>query len=225
MGAANIFQGIVPSPYIERYTRHYARITLGRFNKDNALIPDFVVYDYPTTTSSQPIRDWHNLLIQALIEIKGLRLTHGNYKLKGQAVDSRAAKVHNEYITKAKWCDRKFAKQTLDIHEEWQGHFQLALNTFLNGTPIGIVIGSNSEASGDLDTLIDTVAKTYSNTPEGLSISPDLSSRGPRGTNRILKAQFTRLIGCTAAIANADLKLHTPKTTNKKKSEHLVSGF
>ena len=34
-----------------------------------------------------------------------------------------------------------------------------------------------------------------------------MSSRGPRGAYRILKAQFIRLLGCTAARANANLKL------------------
>ena len=38
-------------------------------------------------------------------------------------------------------------------------------------------------------------------------VSPELSSRGPNGAYGILKAQFRQIVGCTAARANADLKL------------------
>ena len=205
--AANIFQGIVPTPYIDRYTHHYASVTRKRYDKDDALVPDILVHDYPTTSSSQPVKDGHHLMIKAMIEVKGIRITDGNYTLRGTAVEKRAAKIPGKYTLKAHTCDQQFASETLDANGNGQGPFELALATFFGGTPIGFVVGSNSEYNKATDTFIETIAKTYANTPEGMAISPDLSSRGPRGAYKILKSQFIRLLGCTAARANADLKL------------------
>ena len=69
-----------------------------------------------------------------------------------------------------------------------------------------------------MDDLIDTIAKHYSITPEGMSISPDQSSRGPRGACKILKAEFTRLLGCTVARANANLKLRCKHYIRERRS-------
>ena len=87
------------------------------------------------------------------------------------------------------------------------GPFEMALQSFLNGSPLGVVIGGNSEVNSTLNDIIDTAAKTFSTTPEGLAVSPELSPSGPNGAYGILKSQFKRLLGCTAARANADLKL------------------
>ena len=58
-----------------------------------------------------------------------------------------------------------------------------------------------------VDEILTTVAKSFAVTPDGLSVSPELSSRRSNGAFRILLAQFRRINGCTAARANADLKL------------------
>ena len=107
MEAANLFQGIVPAPYITRYTRHYANLPRSRFDKEDAIIPDILVDDYPTDSKTPQPRDGHHTTTPAIIEIKGIRITDGNYKLNGMAVEQRAAKIPQEYVTKAKNCDKK----------------------------------------------------------------------------------------------------------------------
>ena len=125
-----------------------------------------------------------------MIEIKGLRITAGNYKLTGKAVEQRAAKITSEYVTKAKWCDKTFAPETLRGNDNNKGPFELALSTFLNGSPLGVVIGGNSEVNSTLTDIIETAAKYFSYTPEGMAVSPELNSRGPSGAYGILKSQF-----------------------------------
>ena len=152
-------------------------------------------------------QDGFNHLIPAIFEIKGLRVTDGNYSLRGKAVERRAAKIPSEYIDKAKECDKKFANETIQGNDSNCGPFEQALQHFLGGIPLGIVIGGASEVNGLLDEILDTVARKFSSTPDGLMVSPELAARGPNGSFRILKSQFKRIIGCTAARANADLKL------------------
>ena len=129
-------------------------------------------------------------MIPAIIEVKGLQVTEGNYKLNGRAVDQQAAKIHGKYIDKAKWCDKHFANEIVHGNPTAQGPFELALQAFHKGSPLGVVIGGNSEVNRTLDDIITLLAKSYASTPEGLMVSPELSSRGPNGAYGILKAQF-----------------------------------
>ena len=155
MEMANVFHGIVPPPYITRYTDCYANITGGRFDKQDAMIPDIHITDYPTRASK---RDGFNHIIPAIIEIKGLRVTDNNYSLRGKAVERRAAKIPAEYIDKAKLCDEKFASETTQGNANNCGPFEQALKHFLGGAPLGIIIGGASEVNGLLDEILDTVA-------------------------------------------------------------------
>ena len=142
-----------------------------------------------------------------MIEIKGLRITDNNYRLNGKAVEQRVAKIHSEYVKKAKACDTQFAPETLHDNPNSQGPFEVALQSFFSGSPLGVVIGGTSEVNSTLNDIIETAAKAFSTTPEGLAVSPELSPHGPNGAYGILKSQFKRIIGCAAARANADLKL------------------
>ena len=117
--AANIFHGIVPQPYISRYTSHYAQVTSGRYDREDAIIPDILVTDYPVKGASYQPRDGYNTMIPAMIEVKGLRITDNNYKLNGKAVEQRAARIHAEYVKKAKACDTQFAPETLHGNANW----------------------------------------------------------------------------------------------------------
>ena len=166
-----------------------------------------MIDDHPAKGSVQQYRDGHIKIIPAIFEIKGLRVTHHNYPLNATAVEKRAEKVPEEYVEKAQGCDDKFAHETRSDTTHTQGPFEMALSGFHSGGPIPLVIGGISEVSSKVDEVLTTVAKSFATTPDGLSVSPELSSRGSNGAFRILLAQFRCIIGCTAARANADLKL------------------
>ena len=65
MEAANLFQGIVPPPFITRYTHHYAQIRAGKFDREDAIIPDIMIDDYPAKGSVQQYRDGHNKIMKS----------------------------------------------------------------------------------------------------------------------------------------------------------------
>ena len=206
MEAGNLFHGLVTDPYIQRYTAYYIRQASGKFDKHDKIIPDLHVANYPVHSATSRL-DGHHTVIPAIIEVKGLRMTGRNYPMEGKAVEARASKIHEEYVSKAKWCDKKFAPEIVKDNPEAQGPFEKSLQHFYGGGPMGVVIGTMSEANKTVRDIIKTAAKAASITPEGILLSPELTSTGPHGSYAILKAQFTRLIGCTAARANAELKL------------------
>ena len=155
--------------------------------KRQGIVPDFMVR---CSFDGQPVQP-------KLLEVKTLHHGSSTYPASSErchAVGRRAARLHAEYLGKARRLDQQF----LAAPTNSQGPVESKLRSF--GTVGGLVFGAWAEASADVHQLVAVLAHA--------SISHD---GRPQEATTISKAQIARIIwrrwGMAVHCANARLLL------------------
>jgi hypothetical protein len=207
--AENLFHGRVREPFIGRYCQHYLSCAPhDRSANTDAIIPDILIHNYPV--GSERRRDGNGISqasAPAIFEVKGIHVGK-NQQVRypaGQCrgTDKRAKQVREEYATKARKCDAKFAQDT----PEEPSPFENALKTFLTGGPIPLVFGAFGEVNTEFLKFLKTSALAAASTEDGLATSPVKSMHDSRGAYPLILHKFRQVMGVTISRANAQLRL------------------
>jgi len=205
--AQNIFRGKVSTAHHDSYIQ---RFISGSTTTRLGIIPDILVQNYPASRDDvATLRTASARTKPAIIEVKGLRVTHRNYPKTTRATDTRARRVPEEYKAKAHRIDHAIApNETRPLSEANgpTGPFERALRTFATGGPIPVVVGAFGETNKEFDKLIIMCSKLAAKTAYGRRLSPHALGSG-RGADSILRSQFRRVLGVQFVKADARLKL------------------
>ena len=95
----HLFHGKVSASKHKAYENHFLSNSTHVWQ---GIIPDILVHNYPA--SAQDVDTLNTVSArtkEAIFEVKGIRVSRGNYPLTSWATDRRAKKVHSEYQRKA----------------------------------------------------------------------------------------------------------------------------
>ena len=215
--AGNFLLGKVDEPWITQYVNHVTSHTRAR-NAPFAIVPDLHAINYPTR---QRFNDsGATSSAEAIFEVKSYVPCISRYDHNNQHVnpaDRRAKQVSQEYKSKFKKLDRKFAADVVgDGTGAVVGPFEAAQGNFLRQQVIPLVAGGFGEIGEDFDKVITRLAREAAAGDHGLRISPLVNTDRKGGAFPIMLQQFRRAIGVAIVRGNARHKLgrlHYVRTT------------
>ena len=148
---------------------------------------------------------------QAIIEVKGVRITPNVYPVLTRATDSRATKIPKEYRKKAHQIDLALCPadtRPLDSAQALpMGPFERALGDFVpHGGPIPVVFGGFGEFNAGFNDLIKLAAKRAAATPYGRRLAP-VRSGSEMGSRAMLTNKFRMAISNLCWRENMKLSL------------------
>ena len=178
------------APHLPQVARdHYDRLPK---RKRQGIVPDLLVTCRPRPT--EPCRP-------LLAEVKTLHYGPSTYPESAErcrGVKRRAARIHAEYLQKARTLDRRWWGTAPDV----QGPVEIKLRSF--GEVRGLIFGSWGEASADVDWLLSEAVAVGARRHRRVRVAEDDE---PDRLQQLLSGMLRRRWGMAALRANARLLL------------------
>lgn len=206
--AVNFLQDKVGDPYITRYINHVSGSVTPR-RAQGAIIPDIQAWNYPV--GRRTVNDGNTRSCgEAIFEVKTFTAAKTNYEHNNATTcpaDRRAKKVVQEYRSKFRKLDEKFAPEIVGDESNVLGPFAASQSRFHCGQVIPLCAGWFGDINEDFGKVIRTLARTAAAGEDGMTISPLVNTDRRGGAFPIMLQQFQRAIGVTIARGNQLLKL------------------